>query len=249
MTLVQSEPKKIYIWVDVQPITTAWIYHNSELWLISLSSDWANWLTIADKNLWATQVWNEWDTLSEANCGKFYQWWNNYWFPFDWTFNKSSTKPNASWYVSNYSNSTFITTASSDTTKDWSSTTNNNLWWWEWTTTQRKWPCATWFHIPTNTELNVFRTLASMIWWNISNYIKMPVHRYITYSWAYMDTYQEYYFWTSSTDANPSLSWVYNVYVFTWTAWTSSIFKTGWHLIRPFKNEAVQPDTSRTKLY
>lgn len=108
----------------------AWIYYNATEWLISLSTDWTNWITVADKNLWATTVFNTWDTLSEANCGKFYQWWNNYGFPWvgsdtTWVVTSSTKVDAGSYWPWEYSSSTFITTWA-----DWSSVTNNNLWWW-----------------------------------------------------------------------------------------------------------------------
>ena len=53
------------------------VYHNAELWLITMSDNWYEWITIADKNLWATEVYNYGDVLTEANCWKFYQRWNN----------------------------------------------------------------------------------------------------------------------------------------------------------------------------
>ena len=114
-------------------IAAGWIFWNNAEWLISLSSDWSNWKTIQDKNLWATTVWNNWDTLSEANCGKYYQWWNNYWFAWIWgTVSVSSTQVDASWYGPGnyYSSSTYIISNS-----DWSSVQNDNLWWWtrQWT--------------------------------------------------------------------------------------------------------------------
>ena len=59
----------------------AWIFHNPANWLISISWDWTTWITISDKNLWATAVYNDWATLSQANCWNYYQRWNNYWFP------------------------------------------------------------------------------------------------------------------------------------------------------------------------
>ena len=104
----------------------AWIFHNSTLWLISLSSDWTNWITIADKNLWATTVWNRWDTLTDANCWYFYQWGNNYWFPHSWSVTTSSTTVDASWYWpwNYYSSSTFIVNDSK-----WDKSNNANLWW------------------------------------------------------------------------------------------------------------------------
>ena len=115
----------------------AWIFHNATLGLISISSDWTNWITIADKNVWATTVYNDWDTLSEANTGKYFQWWNNYGFPFTWPTTTSSTRVNASayWPWNYYSSSTFITWA----INNWWDTSNNaNLRWWvsQWTSTK-----------------------------------------------------------------------------------------------------------------
>lgn len=105
---------------------TAGIYHNSTQWLISISWDWTNRITISDKNLWATSVYNSWDTLSANNCGWFYQWGNDYMFPFTWPVTTSSTAVNAStyWPWNYYSSSTFITAAPRD------NSSNDNLRWW-----------------------------------------------------------------------------------------------------------------------
>ena len=118
-----SSRTKLY-WTSIE---AGWIFWSSADWLISLSSDGNNWITIQDKNLWATQVWNSWDTLSEDNCGKYYQRWNNYWFPRTWSVTTSSTQVDASayWPWNYYSSSTFITNSSK-----WDSTDNGNLWWW-----------------------------------------------------------------------------------------------------------------------
>ncbi len=116
---------KLY-WTSIE---AGWIFWNSTLWLISLSSNWTNWITIADKNLWATTVWNSWNTLSEANCGKYYQWGNNYWFPRTWTItNTSTTQVDAStyWPWNYYSSDTFIKKSWS-----WDSSNNTNLRWWD----------------------------------------------------------------------------------------------------------------------
>ena len=116
---------------------SAWIFHSPSLWLISISSDWTNWITIADKNVWATTVYNNWDTLSESNCWWFFQWWNNYMFPYSWSVTTSSTRVNASsyWPWNYYNGSTFITTSSSP--YNWDSSGSTNLWWWvtQWTST------------------------------------------------------------------------------------------------------------------
>ena len=108
-------------------IAAWWIFRNSTDWIISLSSDGSSWVTIQDKNLWATQVWENWDALSGANCWYYYQWWNNYGFSFTWTPTLSSTQVDASWYWpwNYFSSDTFIIW-----NYDWSSVDNRYLWWW-----------------------------------------------------------------------------------------------------------------------
>lgn len=107
--------------------TGAWVFYNATLEVISISADWQNWITIADKNLWATTVFNQWDTVSDANCGYFYQWWNNYGFAHSWSLTTSSTQVDASnyWPWDYYNNSTFITWYG------WDSSENKNLRWWK----------------------------------------------------------------------------------------------------------------------
>lgn len=79
-----------------------------------------------DKNLWATTVYNSGDTLSQANCGNFYQRWNNYGFPWTWNVTTSSTQVDASsyWPWNYYESDIFITLIG-----DWSSVQNDNLRW------------------------------------------------------------------------------------------------------------------------
>ena len=125
-------------WIVINwTLWSAWIFWNQTDWLISITSDWNTGYTIMDKNLWATTVYSDWDTLSDANIWYYYQWWNNYGFPATWTIsNISSTKIDASNYWPNtanwyYESDTFITVQSGD----WSSVHNDNLWWWvtQWT--------------------------------------------------------------------------------------------------------------------
>lgn len=125
-------------WVSIQD---GWIFWSSADWLVSLSSDWETWITIADKNLWATTVWSSWDTESYANCWNYYQRWNNYWFDW-WTVTTSSTQVDAStyWPWNYYTWSTFIKWSS-----DWSSVQNDNLWWWVTWPQQQWWWWAGWY--------------------------------------------------------------------------------------------------------
>lgn len=58
----------VYIWTEW--VNIPWIYHSSDLWLISISSDWEDWTTISDKNVWATAAWT-----TSANYWNYYSWW------------------------------------------------------------------------------------------------------------------------------------------------------------------------------
>lgn len=249
MTLIQKEIKAVYLWEtkvrpSTQPITTAWIYHNSDLWLISLSSDWSNWITIADKNLWATTVYTNWDTLSEANCWKFYQWGNNYWFAWSGSLTTSSSQVNASSYWPNnyYSDATWRTSTT------WDSSNNTNLRWDDTNTNAaRKWPCDTWFHIPSLSEWSSLNNLWITLWaWTNSNWtalkknLKLPLAWLRNYSNASVaDTNSYGNYWSTW------YTWTNNAYYFYFNA--SSIhtqwayYRSDWFSIRPFKNEAVQP--------
>ena len=112
------------------------IYHNADLWLISITSYWTTY-TIMDKNLWATTVYNYWDSITEANWGYYFQRWNNHWFPWPWWATPSPTSwtsVDASWYWpwNYYDSSTWITWG-------WMTAPGNfNLWWWQtrWTYTE-----------------------------------------------------------------------------------------------------------------
>ena len=104
-----------------------WIFWDQTNGLISITSDWTTGYTIMDKNLWATTVYSHWDELSEANCGKYYQWWNNYWFAWTWNVATSyytQVDVSSYWPDNYYSSSTFA--CGED---DWALVHNNNLWW------------------------------------------------------------------------------------------------------------------------
>ena len=222
----------------------AWIYHNATLWLISLSSDWENWITIADKNLWATST----DTSSTDSYWYYYQWGNNYWFPTTWSVTTSSSQVNVSTYWPNnyYSSSTFIT---SDT---WDSSNNANLWG-DTTNTSvaRKWPCDTWYHIASLSEMQSLIDLWIAMWaWTstgisaISSKILLPLwwSRSAT-SWSAYEQWTMAYYWTSTPTNSSGSEYTRAIVldsIFSWSVGT--IWKCYWWMIRPFKNEAVIPD-------
>ena len=120
----------VYDWSSVA--SGAGIFYNATLWLISISSDWTTWYTIADKNLWATTVYNRGDTRSQANCGNRFQWWNCYWFNWSWETVDSTTPVDTTGYWPwNYYYSDVFMGTPSDWSWDWSSPGNRNLWWWD----------------------------------------------------------------------------------------------------------------------
>ena len=134
--IVQVKNDKPWNWFGIRPIKdipqtpdstwtmlftswSGWIYRNQTLWLISLSSNWAIWVTIADKNLWASNVWDSW---------LYYQFWNNYGFEVDPTNYRTSKVSNTQWYwPGNYYNDSTFTRCSS--WNWWFTDTNNNIWW------------------------------------------------------------------------------------------------------------------------
>lgn len=235
----------------------AWIFHNNTDWLISLSSDWINWVTIADKNLWATQVYNSWDTSSEVNCGKKFQWWNCYWFPYDLNSQTTSTIIDVSGYWPRCYSDVFIIW-----NKMWSTNLQYTLWWAESDITwARRWPCNIWFHVPKRSEFNNLLSIWGSLWawsysesqswyWWVKTYLKMPDSWAMRYTnWTFSSTlsyYRETTTFSNSSNSNKSnreiqISWSYML--------TNYREPWYWSLIRPFKDEPVTPDSSWTVLY
>ena len=115
--------------VIVWSLWSNWVFYNQAEWLISVSN-WQTWYTMSDKNLWATVVYNNWDTINEANSWYFYQFWNNHWFP--WVGNSSTvtvstTAVDITWYWPNnyYNSDTFVWIV-------WSQSQEMQWWTWDW---------------------------------------------------------------------------------------------------------------------
>ena len=137
----------------------------SDYWIIRIKdpdNPW-KWITIHDRNLWASATWY-WATDDINTYWYYFQWWNNYWFSSDpnvvisandYQVDTNQYWPNTeNWY---YKNSTFI-----KRNNDRSKTRNDDLRWWEWddkynhrwypltitSTLNRRWPCPENYHIP-----------------------------------------------------------------------------------------------------
>lgn len=108
-----------------------WIYKNATLWLITIPTttprDGMNFMTISDKNLWATNVWDNW---------LYYQFWNNHGFTVSPSYVTSKPTLNNDYWPGNYyDSSTYIRVSSGN---NWFNWTCNNIWWWvtNWTWTE-----------------------------------------------------------------------------------------------------------------
>lgn len=235
----------IYMWREVPLITTAWIYYSPDLWLISLSSDWTNWITIADKNLWATTVYNYGDALSSANAGWLYQWGNTYSFPFSWVWwwNNQQVDATNYWPWNYYYNNYFRTTAPRD--NSW----NGNLRWWVTNTNEaRKATCDNGFHIPSATELTSLFNICKAMLWNdgtsFYTYLKCPSPWVMIYNSGGISSGFASW-WSSDRTGNNA----YRILIYA-NSISDNTDTINWGCsVRPFANTTVQPDETRTVLY
>jgi len=170
-------------------------------------TDWTDTYTIMDRNLWATKSGSICSSADLWACWYYFQWWNNYWFPTEWSVATSSTQVDASgyWPWNYYSSSTWITK------NPWNSSANYNLRWWvSGTYEAMQWPCPEWYHVPSSGE---WLGLSTMLWYDrtydsnasiqainsLRNELYLPFAGYRGYSSAgvrYRGTYADY--WSST---------------------------------------------------
>lgn len=258
-------------WVQIRPeatpVYTPWIYHNPTRGIISLSANWTDWITIADKNDWASSVSNYWDTRDTDKVWLFFQWGNSYWFriPNQWTgsqytdisnyYATSETQVDSSLYPDWYDSSTYIVGHQFWTLLNGYNYAAGHLWP-TWTTL--KW--ETWFHIPTDSEWSSLFDILS--WWglcgwynrcawnseDVFRYLKLPKSSRISDTWffAYELGDSWTYYWATTTYS----WWPTSVMLWTRNYWyypTDGDAKG--NLVREFRNTPVVPDTTRTVLY
>ena len=236
-------------------ITEVWIYWSEDKWVISFqTSDWDG-ISIADKNLWATTVYNSWDVKTAANMGKWYQWGNNYWWDY-WVnpVNTTTTLVNAGsyWPWNYYSSDVFIITGNYDNW--WDSSNNANLWWWTTDTyLARRWPCAEWWHIPSKADAQTLVNAISSITWSvdvskINQYCKLPS---VT-PWIKRETgawWDEPRWWIRYSDTYSSSSWWMLYLPTSWSYVVNENSRKAEALpLRPFSNTFIQPMVNWTKI-
>lgn len=123
--------KKKVIELSVYVPTINWIWWNKDRWLITIVNEWQAVLTMADKDLWATDVYDgtEWTWI-----GKVYQWWNSHWFSVASPVLTQFERPNEA----------------CDSEIWWSTRTSNYQNLWEskdWDNRTYRWPLDEWWHI------------------------------------------------------------------------------------------------------
>lgn len=240
----------------------AWIFWNESLWLISLSNDWETRVTIADKNLWATQVRNYWDDLTSENCWWYFERWNNYMFPFSWECETdTSITVDASNYWPYYSSSTYITVESGE--KERETSWNRNMRWWVTGTMEAmRWPCQEWYHVPSSAE---WKRVLFFLWieeWTVTSEVASNLSNALKLynSWYRMEWWSSTTYYNSLSLLRTSDYWCCFKLQIRWNS--SKIYiddeshgrnldiatNQAWIPIRPFKNEPVVPDNTREKL-
>ena len=245
-----SDVSEVYVWdTKIRPTVVPidpWIYWSSTLWLISVSSDWENWITIRDKNEWATEVWNYNESMTDAKAWYHFQWWNNYGFPHSWnvTMNYSYLTNASSYWPTNYYNSSTWKAIS----PSYMNPTNFNMWWDTTDTLEaRRWPCPQGYHIAKKSERETLRKIVSTNGTQFHLYLKLPRAWYRYSSWWFV-TWNWDTWWYHTSDLNDSS---YSNYIQFWTSWNVRIDRndlSNWYSIRAFKNEPVIPDDTWTKI-
>ena len=216
--------------------------------------------TIMDRNMGATEVWDEW---------YYYQWWNNYGFT-PWTFTTTKVKiPYEEWKDwipwGYYYDHAFITNGYSSVDErinnnwqEWTSDQrlNSNLWWWAddtlasnwaWTKVDRKWPCPDWYYVPSafdHQSLKNIRQDSTTIPKSHTQFAKdllIPIAWSLELSaWSRVNNSSDWYLWTSSP------TWVNNAYRVNITSnqfsdigkaiW-GGLGRASWNPVRCFKDD------------
>ena len=168
-------------------------------------------ITMKDRNEWATIAGIECSEINSGACGYHFQWWNNHWFAPCLDSNECNAFPNGEtkdrhrvdceWYgpTTPFEDSIFRAIWDNDYCLSW----NDNMWWWSWDSQEndrgypltleqaesRKWPCDTWYHVPSIWEWNqLLKYWAEENEINFENYI-VPRGWYNTLKWLYDDNY------------------------------------------------------------
>ena len=180
-SVLQSSNDDRSIYAEPDEDGNPYIIYNANSWLITVySKDYAYWVTLQDRDLWADSDWK---------YGDYYKWWN------DEPYSTASADPSLEindnawwWWTDNSTNYTTIVR--------WYSTYNHAAT----NPGNRQWPCDEWYHVPSAWEWNELIKL----YYNAKDMNdKLIYNNYYTWaSWAFDE-------WLNFIhDLNLNLSWV-----------------------------------------
>jgi hypothetical protein len=171
-----------------------WMFKNKFWWLSwnSVSTASYPWCDSLDVLIWnyiisSCNIWTNISWTWTSSYWNYFEWWNNAWTP-SWSITPNTILANATWYWpwNYYNNTIFIWWGGLPFPYDWTNPQNNNLWWNTtdspfWTNiSARQWPCANWYHVPSQIE---WSGLVTAGWWwtngmNMINSLKLPIAGY-----------------------------------------------------------------------
>lgn len=235
-------------------VTSAWAYHNPDLWLISISTDWENWTTISDKNVWATVA----DPENTDSYWDIFQYWNIYHFDWEWsgwTVTTEAQIPDLTGYEwwNLYSNDKYRTNIdwNAANKKLWKPVAFPNL------LSLQKGPCDRWFHIPSAEEWTAVLNAILELEWEETEFSYDLIARYLLMAhpnarkgdWDFYSSNTSIYF-TNSYIANQNKI---NAFVMIWDEWDESGWLSATDMncggyIRWFRDVAMIPTTEWTKI-
>ena len=186
-TTTPTNPNR-YPWCDTDDITV-WSY------------------TISACNVWATTASTDW-TVSRWS---YFQWWRNKWFAYNDSTQQSTQIAWSIWLNASTDTTNFVW-SSGLTNWDWSNTDITNNWWHTTNTSvARQWPCAPWYHVPSQAE---WQGIVTAWWWwsngaSMQSALKLPYaggRNWNNGPWNFGGSYG--YYWSST----PNGANGYNLY-------------------------------------
>lgn len=230
-------------------VTSAWAYHNPDLWLISISADWENWITISDKNVWATAA----DPENTDSYWDIFQYWNIYHFAWEWsgwTVTTEAQIPDLTGYEwwNLYSNDKYRTNIdwNAANKKLWKPVAFANL------LSLQKGPCDRWFHIPSAEEWTAVLNAILELEWEEAEFSYDLIARYLLMAhpnarkgdWDFYSSNTSIYFTNSYIENQNKI----NAFVMIWDEWDESGWLSAtdmncWGYIRWFRDVAMVPTT------
>lgn len=235
-------------WVDIIYASTASVSCNqvvyaSDRWTIThnyidktISIADNSWHTalIYDRNVWATDIYQDGDQYTTTNIWKVYQWWNWYWWDYNGVPSASHATvcANLYWPQNPYQVNQYIDYC------QWDNCRNIDLWWWD---SAPLWDLnnlllntniPNWFHIPTAFEAGYFLDLCNNIMglWDPSrrSYEDHLNAEHMYWKYLFMPHYSAY--WTSNNN------WQYSYAFSLWYWYVTDYCPMFTYLIRPFKS-------------